>query len=67
MAISDSQKKAVDTYKKKNYDRVELSIPKGKKAELKIHAERLDESLNGFINRAILETVERDKKKELVK
>ena len=60
MAITDAQKKAVRKYKEKNYDRIELSVPKGKKDEIKAHAQNKDESVNGFINRAIDETIERD-------
>ena len=39
-------------------------MPKGKKADLKIHAESTGESLNAFVNRAINEAVERDNAKE---
>jgi len=45
---------------KNNYDRVNLVLPKGKKADLQAHAESKGESLNSFVNRAIDETVERD-------
>lgn len=62
MAISKAQQKAVHKYVKNNYDRIELTVPKGKKDILKTHAESKGESLNGFINRAIDETVERDNK-----
>ena len=62
MAISKAQQKAVHKYVKNNYDRIELTVPKGKKDILKTHDESKGESLNGFINRAIDETVERDNK-----
>lgn len=45
------------------YDRINLTVPKGKKDEIKEHAEARGESTNAFINRAIDETIERDKKK----
>ena len=45
---------------KNNYDRIELKVPKGKKADLQSHAAKKGESLNGFVNRAIDEAVERD-------
>jgi predicted HicB family RNase H-like nuclease len=62
MAISEAQRRAVAKYNAANYDRVELRLEKGMKAILKEHAERHgDASLNGFINRAISETMERDK------
>lgn len=41
-------------------DRVGLILPKGEKERLKAHAQKRGESLNGFIKRAIAETVERD-------
>ena len=50
-------------YMKKNYDRIELKVPKGKKESLQAHAAQQEESLNGFVNRAIDETVERDNAK----
>lgn len=63
MAISESQRKAVAKYNAANYDRVELRLPKGKKETVQTHAEVQGESLNGFINRAISETMERDSEK----
>jgi len=61
MPISEAQKRAVRKYKESNYDRIELSVPKGRKDEIKAHAESRGESLNGFVNRAIDETTVRDK------
>lgn len=59
--ISKAQQKAVHKYVKNNYDRIELTVkPKGRKEELKAHAEKNGETLNSFINRAISETMERD-------
>lgn len=46
-----------------NYDRIELTVKKGEKDNLKTHAATRGETLNGFINRAITETVERDNSK----
>ena len=43
-----------------NYDRVNLTLPKGKKNAIKTHAEARGESTNAFINRAIDETMARD-------
>lgn len=45
----------------KNYDQVRLIVPKGRKDELKSHAQKQgDKSLNSFINRAIDMQIERD-------
>ena len=53
--------KAQNKYINKKYDRINLVVEKGKKEAIKEHADSLDESVNGFINRAINETIERDK------
>ena len=48
----------------KAYDRINLTVPKGEKESIKAHAEKHDGgSVNGFIQRAIKETMERDEKK----
>lgn len=44
----------------KTYDRINLTVPKGRKEAVKAHAESQGESLNAFINRAITEAMERD-------
>lgn len=41
-------------------DRVNLTMPKGQKEAVKAHAEFHGESMNAFINRAIVEAMERD-------
>ena len=60
MPKTDAQKRATQKYDAKAYDRIGLIVPKGKKANLQAHAESSGESLNGFVNRAIDETIERD-------
>ena len=47
-------------YNEKAYDRIALTVKKGERENLKAHAEKQGESLNGFINRAIRETIDRD-------
>lgn len=41
-------------------DRINLTVPKGKKAIIQSHAEACGESVNGFIGRAIDEAMQRD-------
>ena len=60
---SKAQQRAVQKYVANNYDRHVLTMPKGTKDTLKAHAEKQGESLNGFVNRAIMETMERDNAK----
>ena len=60
MGMGKASTKAQNKYINKAYDRVNLTMPKGKKADITEHAQERGESLNGFINRAIDETMERD-------
>lgn len=60
MAISKAQQKAVAKYNAAAYDRLEIKVAKGQKAGIKAHAEAHGETLNGFVGRAIAETIERD-------
>lgn len=46
------------------YDRINLTVPKGGKDNIRTHAAAQGESVNAFINRAIQEAMERDKEKE---
>ncbi len=61
MAVSKAQQAAVNRYKSKNYDRIEITAPKGTKADINTHAATRGESVNAFINRAIREQMLRDK------
>ena len=45
----------------KAYDRINLTVSKGKKEIIHAHAEAVGASVNAFINRAIDEAMERDK------
>lgn len=59
-AISKAQQKATAKYVKNNYDRLEVKMPKGKKAELQAFAAAHSESVNSFVIRAIDETMQRE-------
>ena len=58
--VSKAQQRAVHKYVKANYDRLDPTMPKGRKEELKAHAAAQGESVTAFINRAITEAIERD-------
>lgn len=49
-----------NNWQKANLDRISLTVPKGQKEQIQSHATAHGESVNGFINRAICETIERD-------
>ena len=57
---TEARKAANAKYEAETVERISLVLPKGKKAVIKTHAEARGESVNGFINRSILETMERD-------
>ena len=62
MPVSKANQRAVNKYKKNNYDRIEITVPKGQRAVFQAHAAARGESVNGFIVRAISEAMERDGK-----
>lgn len=63
MALTSARKKANAKYEAKAYDKTLIRLPKGRLDEIRAHIEPAGESLNGFINRAISETIERDSDK----
>ena len=58
---SEARKNANKNWDSKNLDRISVAMPKGSKDALKTHAESCGESVNAFINRAIMEVTEMDK------
>lgn len=61
MALTTARKKANAKYEAKAYDKTLIRLPKGRLDEIRAHIEPAGESLNGFIGRAIMETMERDR------
>jgi len=61
--LSEAKKKSNAKYNAKAYDRLEIIVKKGEKDEWKAHADACGESLNGFVNRAMKETRQRDQQK----
>lgn len=51
-------------YAKENLKRIPLDVPISDYEQIKAHAETLKESVNGFIKRAITETMKRDNKED---
>ena len=54
---SKAQQEAVRRYVRKSYDRLDLVLPKGQKAEIKEAAANNGESVNGFLSRIISEAL----------
>lgn len=64
MPISKAQQRAVSKYVKKMYEDVRFRVTKGKRAVIQAHAQSQGESVNAFLNRAVDETMERDRQKQ---
>lgn len=60
MPVSKAQQKAVHKYVKSNYDRIELTVPKGQKEVIKCHADSKGQSVNCYIAEAVNEKMERE-------
>lgn len=58
--MGKTSSKVKDRYNAKVYEEIKVRVYKGKKDKIKEHAEQCGESVNGFINRAIDEAMERD-------
>lgn len=55
---------ANNRYNDKAYDRINIVVKKGKKEIIQAHAAAQGESVNGFINKAIDEKLERGQKEK---
>ena len=55
-----AQTRAKNKYNAKAYDSLRVVVKKGRREVIRAHAEARGESLNGFVNRAIDEAIERD-------
>ena len=63
MPRSESMDRAIKKYEQEKVDRVVFRVPKGTKEQIQAHAELQGESLSGFLNRAVQETIDRDNQK----
>lgn len=62
MPRSESMDRAIKKYEQEKVDRVVFRVPKGMKEQIQAHSEKQGESLSAFLNRAVLEAMERDSK-----
>ena len=52
-------------WQSENRDRIVLVVPKGEKEKIRVHAQEQGESINGFIKRAIQETMDSDSRRKV--
>ena len=64
MARTEALNRAIKKYDAEKVDRIIFRVTKGKKEALQEYAAQNGESLSGFINRAIDETMQRDLEKK---
>jgi predicted HicB family RNase H-like nuclease len=60
MPQSKAHLKATQKWEEKAYDKTLIRLKKGQLDAIKAHAVKQGESVNGFINRAINETMDRE-------
>lgn len=60
MPVSKAQQASVNKYVKSNYDRINVTMPKGQKEVIQSAAAAVGESANSYINTAIIQRMERD-------
>ena len=67
MAISEARHRANEKWNAKAYDEIKVRVPKGDKEKIQAFAQGNGETVNGFINRLIAETIGMDKTDEPVR
>ena len=60
MTVSKAQQRCVNKYVKANYDRINVTFPKGQKEIIKAAADARGQSVNSYIIQAVQDRLERD-------
>lgn len=63
LKTTEAQRRAAVKWKKENYSRIPLDVPKAEHERLKGIAKAAGMTLGGYIKQAIAEKIERDKNK----
>ena len=58
--ISKAQQKAVHKYVRDKYDRINITVPKGRKTAIQAAADKAGQSINGYVTQAVDERMGRD-------
>lgn len=62
MSTENPTYKAIEKYKKKTYDRIELLVYKGEKQKIKEYAASKGKTVNGFITELVREEMKKNSK-----
>ena len=60
---TEAQARSAKKYLTETVEDVRIRVPKGQKTVIKSHSDKMGESMNAFVVRAINETMERDNHK----
>ena len=60
MSRTVAENRAIKKYEQEKIDKVFVRFPKGKKEQIQRHVANTGESINGFINRAVDQTLSSD-------
>ena len=60
MSQTEAQKRAERKWNSEKVDSLHIRIKKGMREVLQVHSQKQGESVNAFVTRAIMETIERD-------
>ena len=60
MAVSKAQQKAVSKYMKNNYDEMKIRVQKGAKSLIEAAAKANNDSINGYVKKAVKAQYEAD-------
>ena len=60
MTVSKAQQKAVAKYMKNNYDELKIRVPKGSKSLIEAAAKADNQSINGYVKKAVKAQYEAD-------
>lgn len=61
MPRSDAMDRAIKKYEQEKVERIIFRVPKGTKEQIQKHAKAQGESVSAFLNRAVQETMTREK------
>ena len=64
MPVSEARRRANDKWLKEKVEEIKFRVPKGQKMLIQRHTTQTGESVNAFLNRAVNETMERDRTKK---
>ena len=60
MSLSEKKKASNRRYLKEKLDHISFRVPKGQREVIQAHAERMGESMNAFITRAVEQAMLKD-------